>query len=118
MADLKLTSTNDLDLTNGSLSFVTNLDAHAQRARMHYQTFLGESPYDRSAGVPWIQVILGSRLPPETVRMILDIYGRSLPGILSTDLGVTLDPSTRRIDVTGTIQTIDGEFDFTITPLP
>ncbi len=118
MTDLLLTADRDLDITNGALSFtVAGVATHAQRAKMHYETFLGESVYDLSAGVPWLQVILGSSLPPDSIRMILDLYGRQIPGIVSTSMSPVYDRVTRKLTFTGSIETIDGEVQFFLEPL-
>jgi hypothetical protein len=117
MADILITADRDIDMTNGKLSMSSGVQAHAQRARMHYMTFYGESVYDRTAGVPWIQTILGSNLPPDAVRLILDLYGRQIPGILSTSLVPDYDRETRKVTFTGSIETIEGDVVFAIEPL-
>lgn len=119
MADISLNAAgDDIDLTNASMTLTSGLNAHAQRVQMHFKTFLEESRYDRSAGVPWIQVIFAQRLPPDTTRLILDIYARSIPGVVSTDLNLEYDTEVRQLTVTGNITTIDGDVDFGILQLP
>lgn len=116
MADLKKTA-RDMEIVNGDVRLTAGVEAHAQRAEMHYETFLGESAYDQSAGFPWIQIVLGSRLPLEVVRMLLDLYGRQIPGIVSTSIVAQFNKDTRKSTFTGTIETIDGDVDFSIAPL-
>ena len=60
--DLLLTDY-DMDLTNGDLSFVNGADAIGQDVTMRLRTWLGETVYDVSAGVPYLQVIFAERNP-------------------------------------------------------
>lgn len=115
MADIKLNAQgNDIDFVNGALSMTSGIEAHAQRAKMHYHTFLGESRYDRSAGFPWVQIVFNQRIDLATFRMILDIYGRKIPGIEATDLNPTYDVATRHSTVTGILYTEEGDVDFSL----
>lgn len=110
--DLKLTSSNDLDMTNLSLSFVSGIQAHAQRVKMHLQTFMGETVYDREAGVPWIQTILASKLAPLAIKQILEPYCNDLPGIDEVNLDVSFSAVERRLTVTGIVKGQTEEIDF------
>jgi hypothetical protein len=110
--DLKLNSSNDLDLTNGALSFVSGVQAHAQRVKMHLQTFMGETVYDRDAGVPWIQTILGSRLAPLAIKQILEPYAAALVGIDEVQLDVDFSAVARRLTVTGSVRGQQEEINF------
>ena len=110
--DLKLTNF-DMDLTNGELSFVTGLDAIAQDVTMRLRTWLTETPYDRSAGVPYLQVIFGDKNPNiQGVQQILQQTVNNTPGVISSELNSVLNNATRGLTVTGTIQAVEGEIDF------
>ena len=112
--DLKLTDY-DLDLTNGELSFVLGKEAIAQDVTMALRTYLGETVYDLSAGVPYLQIIFKGKNPNLTsVRFILEQKILSRPGVLGVALETfTLDVNTRELNVSGTIDSVAGEIDFT-----
>ena len=110
--DLRLTNY-DLNITNGELSFVTGAEAIAQHVTMRLRTWLGECVYARNIGVPYTQVIFARKNPDlAVVHATLDQVIRSVPGVLDTSFTVELDSSTRTLIVSGTIQSIDGEIDF------
>lgn len=111
--DLRLTD-DDIDITNGSLSFVTGQEAIAQDIKMALRTWLGESVYDTSAGVPYLQVIFKERnISLNAVRFILQQIVEARPGVISALLTPTIDTATRVLTIAGTAITIEGEIDFT-----
>lgn len=112
--DLKLTD-HDLDITNGELSFVTGAVAIGQDIKMALRTFLGEVPfYDESVGVPYTQVIFRGKNPNlDANKFILESIIRRRPGVIGVlSLTLELDRTTRELSVNGTVETIDGEIDF------
>lgn len=113
--DLKLTADGDLDITNGELSFVRGRDAIAQDIKMALSTWLGESIYDTTAGVPYLQIIFKEKSPNvDAIRLILKQIAERRPGVLGVQLEPDYDRQTRKLTVTGTARTIDGEVDFTL----
>ena len=113
MADWKLTDY-DLDLTNGDVTMITGPEAIAQDIQMGLRTWLGESIYDRSAGVPYLQVIFKRGTPIGTIEQILKEYIESRRGVIQvTEITVTLlDPMTRQLKLSGSCTSIDGDVDF------
>ena len=110
--DLRLTGL-DMDITNGDISFVNAKEAIGQDIKMAWRTFLDETPYDTSAGVPYVQIIFAQRNPNlNAVRFILQQIAERRPGVISVSLDPTLDTVTRELTVTGTADTIEGEIDF------
>lgn len=110
--DLKLTDY-DMDLEGGELSFVRGPEAIAQHVQMRLRTWLGETVYDTTAGVPWLQVIFRGKNPNlNSVRFILEQNILRTPGVLGVDLTLDLDGATRTLSVSGTIRSIEGEVDF------
>ena len=110
--DLKLTDY-DMDLTNGDLSFVTGKAAIAQDVQMSLRTWLGETVYDTTAGVPWLQVIFKGKNPNlDSVKFILkqNILGR--PGVTGVELLLDFDRPARVLNVSGTLESVEGEIDF------
>lgn len=110
--DLKLTDY-DLDLANGELTFVRGKEAIAQHVTMRLRTWLEETPYDVTAGVPWAQIVFRGKNPDllET-KLILEQQILQTPGVTGVNLTLTFDRSSRILQVTGTVQSVDGEIDF------
>jgi hypothetical protein len=110
--DLKLTDY-DMDLTNGELSFVTGRDAIAQDVQMSLRTWLGETVYDTTAGVPWLQVIFKGKNPNlDSVKFILEQNILRRPGVTGVELTLDFDRDARVLNVSGTLESIEGEIDF------
>lgn len=103
----------DLFLENGELEFVTGGEAIRQDIEMRLRTWLGETPYDRSAGVPYLQIIFKRGTTLDAVNFILEQIVRDTPGVEEVlDFKPELDTKTRVLTVTGRARTIDGEIDF------
>jgi hypothetical protein len=110
--DLTLTDY-DLDLTNGELSFVNGREAIAQDVQMSLRTWLGETVYDTTAGVPWLQVIFKGKNPNlDSVKFILEQNVLRRPGVTGVELTLDFDRAARVLNVSGTLESIDGEIDF------
>jgi len=112
--DLKLTN-DDLDFTNGELSFVTGQAAIAQHIDMRLSAWVGELglKYDRSAGVPYLQVLFGQKNPNlSAVHAILLRKIQDTPGVISAKLDVLFDRTARTLQATGKATTIHGNVDF------
>ncbi len=112
--DLKHTAS-DIDITNGELSFVTGLDAVRQDIEMTLRTFLEETPYDRSAGVPYLQLIFRKSVTAEAVRFILLEIVLAIDSVTEVlQLDVVLDRATRELTLTGRARALNEELDFTV----
>jgi hypothetical protein len=109
--DLLLTD-HDMDITDGELSFVNGVTAVAQDVKMAFRTFLGETVYDTSAGVPYRQVIFIRGTPLGAIKLILEQIAISRPGVTGATFAPVLDSVTRELSVTGTIYALDEEIDF------
>jgi len=100
----------DIDLTDGELSLVTGGEAIAQDIVMALRTFLGESVYDRNAGVPWVQIIFEKNTPLFVVEQILRNQILARPGVISIQsFQQTLDPITRVYTAQCNVFTSAGE---------
>jgi len=109
---------NDMVLENGELVWVTGQEAIAQHIRMRLKTFLGETVYDQSAVVPYLQVIFVKSTPLDSVQFILTDVVEATPGVTGAELAVDLDSQTRVLTVTGNAQTIEGNVDFSVSITP
>jgi hypothetical protein len=114
--DLQATSTGDLAIVDGELAWVTGQDAIAQHIAMRLRTFLGESRYNTSEGVPWVQVIFRPGTPDQSRRFILEQAVTGTPGVTGCTLDTpVVDPETRACTVSGKAITIEGDVDFSVT---
>lgn len=117
--DLKL-SNYDMDLTNGDLSFVDLLDAVRQDIEMALRTWLEETPYDRNAGAPYLQIIFVRGTTLDAIRFIISeiIQGRdNVTEIL--ELGTVLDRDARTLTITGSVRAFGNVVSFDAgTPTP
>lgn len=113
--DLKNTD-NDLDITDGDLSWVNEIDAVAQDLSMSLKTWLQETPYDRNAGVPWEQVVFVRGITANALRAVLEATITSVDGV--TDV-IQLEPeinfTTREATVTGRVRALDQEFPIAVS---
>jgi hypothetical protein len=110
--DLRNTD-DDMDITNGELSFVDGAEAVAQDVAMAWRTWLGESVYDVTVGVPYTQVIFVGKNPNlDAVRFILERIALARPGVTGVELTPVLDNETRELTATGTLHALDEEIDF------
>ncbi len=108
-----LNTNNDMDLTNGELTFVTSRDAIGQDIGMRLRTFLGETVYDQRAGVPYLEVIFSRKNPDlQGTQRIFESVVNNTPGVIESQLALEFDSPTRVLTVTGKAETIDGEIDF------
>ncbi len=110
--DLLLNDEDDLDITNGELSLVTGIVAVKQDVMMGLATWLGETPYDTTAGLPYLQVIFQTD-DVNAVNAIIERFIISRPGVDTVKLNQSvLDLTTRRLEVSGTIRAFNEEIDF------
>ncbi len=116
--DLKLTNF-DIDLTNGDLSLVTGLEAIRQDLEMSLRTFLEETPYDLSVGVPYVQIIMGRGADINSVHFIMTQQILKVDGVTEVkELQVIHDRQARTVSITGRAIALDEEFpiDLVINP--
>ena len=108
--DLKLTDY-DLDLAKGDLSFVTGIEAVRQDLEMSLRTWLAETPYDRSAGVPYLQIIFRRGTTIEAIRFIIERHIAGIDGVDGVlELDTAVDKDARVMRITGRVRALDQEF--------
>jgi len=100
----------DVTVSNNDIVFVTGADAVAQRCKYKLQLFKNEWFLDKDAGTPWLEEILGQKLPIELARSIFYNLLIQVEGVASIDqLEVSIDGSTRAGTVTYALSTVFGD---------
>ena len=89
-----------------------------QMVSMRIQTWLKESPYDQTAGLPYLQIIFQPGTTPESIKFILEQAILATPGVTSVDLDYVLDRATRVLTITGTMTGLNEEIPFNLTVSP
>ena len=90
--------------------FQSGTDHTVSKVERRLRFFLGEYFADTRLGVPWIQQILGKKIPPAVVQSIISQVIRETPGI-STVESVSLDlGKDRDLSVSYEATAQDGSF--------
>jgi hypothetical protein len=115
MTDIKINHDGYLVLQNGDFVLVRNGDAVRQHLEMRLRTWLEETPYNRVAGVPYLQVIFKPGTGLQSIKFILEQIALGTPGVTGVEITLELDPETRVLTASGTAEGIDGPFEFSVT---
>ena len=100
MADLKLTTSGDLDLSSNDLEVLDGIEAIRQELQIRYRFFLNEWFLNRAEGVPYIQDVLKKNPSEARVRAVLAEVALDTPGIEAVqNLELDLDTAERRLTV-------------------
>lgn len=107
MSDLRLNSSNDLDIVDHAIPLVTDAAAVAQHWAMRLRTVKGEWQFDLRVGVPYFEEIFGKpRL--EAVEGIFRQVTLTTPGIFSIiSFEMNLDRETRALSIVCQAKLID-----------
>lgn len=119
MTDLKIDlTTGDLAIENGELVDVEDAEAIRQHVVFRLRTALGETPYGRNIGTPWLQIIFKDGTSTESIRFILEQRVATTPGVTSAEVDpLELDAQTRAATVRGRASTINGPITFEVAVL-
>ncbi|MCO6407371.1 hypothetical protein [Hoeflea alexandrii] len=90
-------TTNDLQLAaDGNLSLATEAKAVGQHGRQRLQTYSGEWFLDNTAGVPWLDQILGRAYDPALAESVVKSELLDTDGVTEiTSFSVSFDKATR-----------------------
>lgn len=90
-------TTNDLYLdATGNLALSTDARAVGEHGRARLQTYSGEWMLDRTAGVPWLDQILGQAYDPALAESVVKAELLDTDGITEiTSFSVSFDKATR-----------------------
>lgn len=111
MADLKLTTGHDIEISNGDIVLVSGVAAIAQDCDVRLKTFLGEWFLDTRIGVPYFEKILGAKPRLVALKGIFRDAIMSTPGIESiTDFLIDYSGATRQLSISFVAETVDGSF--------
>lgn len=91
--------TRDLFLApDGNLATVTGAEAVAQHVRQRLKTYKGEWFLDTTAGVPWLEQIMGDGFNPALAEAVVKAEILDTHGVVEiTSFSVTFDASVRRL---------------------
>lgn len=71
----------DIVIRGGDTAFVDGAQATRQRLEQKFLLWRGEWYFNRGAGFPWLQEILGQRPRPEVVRSLVQQMIEDDPGV-------------------------------------
>lgn len=112
MADLKLNSSGDLDLSTDNLVIIEGIDAIAQDCQVRLGFIQGEWFLDTRLGVPWFTEIIGQKPRLVAIKGILRKAILTTPGVLTViDLNIDFEGSTRTLSYSFRANTVEGEFE-------
>ena len=85
------------------------IEAVRQRVRQRLLLYRGESFLDAESGIPYLQGILGERLPRALAAVLIADEIRKVAGVESVvNVDTSFDPQTRRLSVVATVITDDS----------
>lgn len=108
-----LDSNGDMSFGNNQLNFYKDSpEAVAQLVQTRLKLWLNEWYLNVEDGTPWLQGVIGKQ-QLSTVELVLRSRIVETEGVLSlSDFYLTIDPDTRKLSVSGTIDTIFGATTF------
>lgn len=91
--------TNDVFLdAEGNLAMAFDAEAIGQHARQRVQTFAGEWYLDTTAGLPWVEQILGKRYDPALAEAVVKAEILNTDGVTEiTSFSIAFDRSSRGV---------------------
>lgn len=94
-------TTNDLFLqSNGELAVVKDAAAVGQHVRQRMMTFEGEWFLDTTAGVPWLDQIMGKNYDPTLAEAVVKAEILDTDGVTEiTSFSVRFNRSVRNLDI-------------------
>lgn len=100
MADFKMTTLGDLDLSTGDIQLVTGRDEIAQHLRIRLKFFIGEWFLDKRLGIPYIQKVFRKNPNSNVVRDLISRTALGTPGVEEIQsLDFVLDGANRKLTV-------------------
>lgn len=119
MADVTLDdTTGDLKFTGDALTLTAGIDAVKQHLKQRLRLVRGEYFLDTERGVPYYENILLKRPSPDVVDGVLKSVILGTPGVVELlTFVLDYDAALRKLSLSFTVQTTDGEIDFTSLPI-
>lgn len=113
MADIKLNSSGDIDLSTGDIQLTSGLEAIAQALRIRLKFFKGEWFLSPDVGMPYFEKIF---VKNPSVQLINSIFRKAIlacPGVKDVkDIVPNYDPNTRKLSLSFSATTVAGVIDF------
>lgn len=99
----------DLVVEDGDLVMLTEIAADVgQRVTYHLMTWLGESPYDRRAGIPYQDVIFGFEPVPGAVALLVSEI-QSIEGVAEVIGDPVSELEDRTLSISLTLRAEDAD---------
>lgn len=106
--DIMLGTDGDLALEAGDLVLVEGAESIAQRLTLGLSLFRGEWALDPTAGIPFLQEILGQKPRIDHVREIFREAILATPGVGTLD-SLTVEQTGRELSIDFRVTTDEGE---------
>lgn len=108
MSDIKA-SAGDVVISGADFILATGLAGDTQDIERTLRTWLGESVYNRLAGIPYEQAIFQVGTTAEAARFIIEQRLEARDSVEDVEeLSATVDQSTRKLTISGTVVTPSG----------
>lgn len=119
MADVALDdTTGDLAITDGSLTLTSGADAIKQHLKQRLRLVRGEYFLDTDRGVPYYETILVKRPNGNLVEGVLKSVILGTPGVIELlTFILDFDAATRKLTLSFSVRSTDGEIDFNALPV-
>jgi len=93
-------ATNDIHFLGGNLAMVTGAHAVGQHVRQRLKTFQGEWFLDTTAGVPWLEQIMGSEYDPALAGAVVKAEILDTDAVTEiTAFSVSFNRTLRRLEI-------------------
>lgn len=108
--------TGDLDLVAGQLVIVEGQEEIKQHLEQRLRTFLNEWFLDLSIGLPYFEEVLKKQVNTNAIDSIFIDEILQCPGVVRIlDFNIDLVKGSRELQVTGEIESIEGNVEFSVT---
>lgn len=111
MTDIRIDPlTNDIDISSFDIGLIENQDDLEQLIRTRLFMFQGEWAFDTSAGVPWMEDVLGKPSSAQEATSPIKDEILSIPGVRELlEFSAEYTPSTRNVIIRFTVSTDHGQ---------
>ena len=107
----------DLSIKSGRLQTITGADEVKQRVLVAYQHYWEEYFLNVPDGVPWYEIILGSK-DKKTAELILRRQGLEVPGVVGIiSFDIDFNNTTRLLSISAVFEVLDIDENIVLVPI-